>query len=95
METDDNKLSISVHILVMITSIIDVASKRGAFEGRELTFVGQTRDTLQELINVINESVMDHEYDEDDDDDEDYLDDDDDEEEPPEKVPDDGSSCEI
>ena len=80
METDNNKLSISVNILVMITSIIDVASKRGAFEGSELTFVGQTRDTIQELINAINESVKDHEYDE---------------EEPPEKVPDDGSSLEI
>jgi len=46
----EEQISISFQDLAAIINIIDVASKRGAFEGKDLSAVGQVRDRIQAFL---------------------------------------------
>jgi len=46
----EEQITISFQDLAAIINIIDVASKRGAFEGKDLSAVGQVRDRIQEFL---------------------------------------------
>ena len=43
--------------LALAVSIIDVASKRGAFEGKDLSTVGQVRDNIKAYVDKVEESL--------------------------------------
>lgn len=46
----EKQISISFQDLAIAINIIDVASKRGAFEGKDLSTVGQVRDRIQAFL---------------------------------------------
>jgi len=43
-------LTLAVNDLALAVSIIDVASKRGAFEGKDLSTVGHVRDNIHAFL---------------------------------------------
>tara|TARA_R110002167_G_scaffold57060_1_gene161772 strand:- start:133 stop:387 length:255 start_codon:yes stop_codon:yes gene_type:complete len=50
-------LTLAVNDLALAVSIIDVASKRGAFEGKDLSTVGQVRDNIKAYVDKVEESL--------------------------------------
>lgn len=46
----EEKITISFQDLANVINIIDVASKRGCFEGKDLSAVGQVRDRIQAFL---------------------------------------------
>ena len=50
-------LTLAVNDLALAVSIIDVASKRGAFEGKHLSTVGQVRDNIKAYVDKVEESL--------------------------------------
>ena len=49
-QTEQTEPSITINDFTMMVNIIDVCSKRGAFEGKELKDVGIVRDRLAEFV---------------------------------------------
>jgi len=49
-ETVNNKPEVSLNDFAAIVRIIDVASRRGAFEGKELSSVGNVRDKVETFL---------------------------------------------
>tara|TARA_R110000823_G_scaffold310460_1_gene435385 strand:+ start:484 stop:720 length:237 start_codon:yes stop_codon:yes gene_type:complete len=47
---EKENISISIQDLALVVNIIDVASKRGAFEGKDLSAVGQVRDNIHAFL---------------------------------------------
>ena len=50
-------LTLAVNDLALAVSIIDVASKRGAFEGKDLSTVGQVRDNIKAYVDKVEQSL--------------------------------------
>ena len=50
-------LTLAVNDLALAVNIIDVASKRGAFEGKDLSTVGQVRDNIKAYVDKVEESL--------------------------------------
>jgi len=50
-EETDNKPEITLNDFSAIIRIIDVASRRGAFEGKELSSVGNVRDKVEAFLS--------------------------------------------
>jgi hypothetical protein len=46
----EQEITISFQDLATVINIIDVASKRGCFEGKDLSAVGQVRDRIQAFL---------------------------------------------
>ena len=46
----EQEITISLQDLALAVNIIDVASKRGAFEGKDLSTVGQVRDNIHAFL---------------------------------------------
>lgn len=46
----EKEITISFQDLATVINIIDVASKRGCFEGKDLSAVGQVRDRIQAFL---------------------------------------------
>jgi hypothetical protein len=46
----EEEITISFQDLATVINIIDVASKRGCFEGKDLSAVGQVRDRIQAFL---------------------------------------------
>lgn len=51
-ETQAPGVGLSINDLVAVVRIIDVCSKRGAFEGGELTQVGMVRDRIAAFLDA-------------------------------------------
>lgn len=47
---EKENISISLQDLALAVNIIDLASKRGAFEGKDLSTVGQVRDNIHAFL---------------------------------------------
>lgn len=47
---EKENISISLQDLALAVNIIDVASKRGAFEGKDLSTVGHVRDNIHAFL---------------------------------------------
>ena len=47
---EKENISISLQDLALAVNIIDIASKRGAFEGKDLSAVGQVRDNIHAFL---------------------------------------------
>tara|TARA_Y100000004_G_scaffold127265_1_gene143274 strand:- start:2655 stop:2942 length:288 start_codon:yes stop_codon:yes gene_type:complete len=50
-EETDNKPEITLNDFAAILRIVDVASRRGAFEGKELSSVGNVRDKVEAFLS--------------------------------------------
>ena len=50
MSDNSEEPTISFQDLAVVISIIDYASKCGAFEGKDLSTIGQVRDRIQALL---------------------------------------------
>lgn len=50
-EQSENKPGITLNDFSVIIRIIDVASRRGAFEGKELSSVGNVRDKVEAFLS--------------------------------------------
>jgi hypothetical protein len=48
----DDKVLITLNDLQIIVNMIDVCTKRGAFEGKELLTVGQLREKVSRVIEI-------------------------------------------
>lgn len=53
-ETEETKSFIDVNDLVDCVKVIDLCSKRGAFEGTELQLVGTLRQKLVDFVNAVS-----------------------------------------
>jgi hypothetical protein len=48
----ENQVTITLNDLQIIVNMIDVCTKRGAFEGNELLIVGQIREKVASVIKL-------------------------------------------
>ena len=53
-ETEETKSFIDVNDLFDCVKVIDLCSKRGAFEGTELQLVGTLRQKLVDFVNAVS-----------------------------------------
>ena len=49
-ETETSVPQVSINDFIVMVKVIDICSKRGAFEGTELSDVGQLRTRLAEFV---------------------------------------------
>jgi hypothetical protein len=50
--------TISYQDLFQAVNIIDLAAKRGAFHGKELSVIGSLRDRIEEFLSSKNKSLL-------------------------------------
>ena len=59
-QSTEEQVQLTINDLQGLSSVIDVASRRGAFQGAELTQVGTLYDKLTKFLEYISEAQAAH-----------------------------------